>query len=146
MKRVSFLGAGSWGTALAILCANNGHKVTIWSKVQEEIDILNEHREHIYRLPGVKLPDTIEIESDLEKACTDQDIIVFSVASPYVRSTAKEAKAFIDRRSDRDKIVVEVLPLTNYVRSAEEHQHHLERYPEDCSYCHIPDAILNKYR
>ena len=95
MKRVSFLGAGSWGTALAILCANNGHKVTIWSKVQEEIDILNEHREHIYRLPGVKLPDTIEIESDLEKACTDQDIIVFSVASPYVRSTAKEAKAFI---------------------------------------------------
>ena len=53
MKRVSFLGAGSWGTALAILCANNGHKVTIWSKVQEEIDILNEHREHIYRLPGV---------------------------------------------------------------------------------------------
>lgn len=92
MKRVSFLGAGSWGTALAILCANNGHKVTIWSKVQEEIDILNEHREHIYRLPGVKLPDTIEIESDLEKACTDQDIIVFSVASPYVRSTAKEAK------------------------------------------------------
>lgn len=95
MKRVSFLGAGSWGTALAILCANNGHKVTIWSKVQEEIDILNEHREHIYRLPGVKLPNTIEIESDLEKACTDQDIIVFSVASPYVRSTAKEAKAFI---------------------------------------------------
>ena len=58
----------------------------------------------------------------------------------------EEAKAFIDRRVDRDKIVVEVLPLTNYVRSAEEHQHHLERYPEDCSYCHIPDAILNKYR
>ena len=43
-------------------------------------------------------------------------------------------------------IVVEVLPLTNYVRSAEEHQHHLERYPEDCSYCHIPDEVLNKYR
>ena len=49
-------------------------------------------------------------------------------------------------RKDRDKIVVEVLPLTNYVRSAEEHQHHLERYPEDCSYCHIPDEVLNKYR
>lgn len=58
----------------------------------------------------------------------------------------KEAKAFIDRRDDRDKIVVEVLPLTNYVRSAEEHQRHLERYPEDCSYCHIPDEVLNKYR
>lgn len=58
----------------------------------------------------------------------------------------EEARAFIDRREDRDKIVVEVLPLTNYVRSAEEHQHHLERHPEDCSYCHIPDEVLNKYR
>ena len=47
---------------------------------------------------------------------------------------------------ERCTSVVEVLPLTNYVRSAEEHQHHLERYPEDCSYCHIPDEVLNKYR
>ena len=57
-----------------------------------------------------------------------------------------EARAFIEKRKDRNKIVVEVLPLTNYVRSAEEHQHHLERYPEDCSLCHIPDEVLNKYR
>ena len=57
-----------------------------------------------------------------------------------------EAKAFIEHREDRDRIVVEVLPLTNYVRSAEEHQHHLERYPEDCRLCSIPDEILNKYR
>ena len=57
-----------------------------------------------------------------------------------------EAKAFIEHREDRDRIVVEVLPLANYVRSAEEHQHHLERYPEDCGLCSIPDEILNKYR
>lgn len=44
MKHVSFLGAGSWGTALAILCANNGHQVTIWSKVKAETDMLREHR------------------------------------------------------------------------------------------------------
>ena len=50
----------------------------------------------------------------------------------------EEARAFINGREDRDKIMLEVLPLTNYVRSAEEHQHHLERHPEDCSYCHIP--------
>lgn len=58
----------------------------------------------------------------------------------------EEAKDFINQRKDRDKIVVEVLPLTNYIRSAEEHQHHLEKYPEDCSYCHIPDFVLNRYR
>lgn len=95
MKKVSFLGAGSWGTALAILCANNGHKVTLWSKVQAELDMLRENREHIERLPGVKLPDTIVIEDDLERACTGQDIIVCSVASPFVRATAKEAKPYI---------------------------------------------------
>ena len=92
MKHVSFLGAGSWGTALAILCANNGHQVTIWSKVKAETDMLKEHREHLERLPGVKLPDSIVIEEDLEKACTNQDVIVWSVASPFVRSTAQEAK------------------------------------------------------
>ena len=95
MKRVSFLGAGSWGTALAILCAGNGHKVTIWSKIQSEIDMLRENREHVERLPGVKLPDSIMIEEDLEKACTEQDILVWSVASPYVRSTAQLAKPYI---------------------------------------------------
>ncbi len=95
MKKVSFLGAGSWGTALAVLCAGNGHKVTLWSKIQSEIDMLKEHREHIDRLPGVKLPDSVEIEYDLERACTDQDIIVCAVASPFVRSTAQLAKPFI---------------------------------------------------
>ena len=95
MAKISIIGAGSWGTALAILCANNGHQVTIWSKVKAETDMLREHREHLERLPGVKLPDSIVIEEDLEKACTNQDIIVWSVASPFVRSTAQEAKPFI---------------------------------------------------
>lgn len=95
MKKVSFLGAGSWGTALAILCANNGHQVTVWSKIKDELDMLRENREHVDRLPGIKLPDSIVIEDDLEKACTDQDIIVFSVASPFVRTTAHEAKPFM---------------------------------------------------
>jgi peptide-methionine (S)-S-oxide reductase len=56
----------------------------------------------------------------------------------------EEARAFISKRSDYDRIVVEVLPLTNYVRSAEEHQDRLTRCPDD--YCHIPDEILNKYK
>lgn len=95
MKRVSFLGAGSWGTALAVLCAGNGHRVTIWSKIQEEIDMLRQNREHVDRLPGVKLPDQIEIEDDLEKACVGKDILVMAVASPFVRSTAQLIKPYI---------------------------------------------------
>lgn len=54
------------------------------------------------------------------------------------------ATGFINRREDRGKIVVEVLPLTNYVKSAEEHQDRLWRCPDD--YCHIPQELLNKYK
>jgi len=55
-----------------------------------------------------------------------------------------EAKAFLRERNDHDLIVVEVLPLTNYVRSAEEHQDRLAKYPND--YCHIPEELLNRYK
>lgn len=53
-------------------------------------------------------------------------------------------KKFISERADAERIAVEVLPLTRYVKSAEEHQDRLERYPHD--YCHIPLDILNKYK
>lgn len=56
----------------------------------------------------------------------------------------KEAKEYIEKRDNKERIVVEVLPLINYVRSAEEHQDRLEKYPND--YCHIPKALLNKYK
>ena len=54
------------------------------------------------------------------------------------------AKAFIAARPDADQIAVEVLPLTNYVPSADEHQDRLTRFPND--YCHIPLDLLHKYK
>ncbi|WP_121615394.1 peptide-methionine (S)-S-oxide reductase [Virgibacillus halodenitrificans] len=56
----------------------------------------------------------------------------------------KEAEVFLREREDYDRIVVEVLPLANYVKSAEEHQDRLAKCPND--YCHIPEALLNKYK
>lgn len=95
MKRVGLLGAGSWGTALAITLAKNGHDIVLWSALEAEVTLLQTHREHIERLPGTKLPENIVVTSDLEMACKDMDIIVFSVASPYVRSTAKQSASHI---------------------------------------------------
>ena len=57
----------------------------------------------------------------------------------------QEAKDFINQREDCFKIKVEVLPLSNYVKSASEHQDRLEHYPEDHHMCHIPLHLLNKY-
>ena len=93
--KIGFLGAGSWGTALAVTVAKNGHDVMLWSAIEDELNILRTHREHTERLPGVKLPDNVYIEGDLKKACEDKDLIVFSVASPYVRSVAEQAKDYI---------------------------------------------------
>ncbi len=53
------------------------------------------------------------------------------------------AKNYIEKRADCDRIVVEILPLTNYVKSADEHQDRLDRCPDD--YCHIPKELLSKY-
>ncbi|EGA90694.1 methionine sulfoxide reductase A [Planococcus donghaensis MPA1U2] len=56
----------------------------------------------------------------------------------------EEVQTFIRERSDSERIVVEVLPLLNYVKSAEEHQDRLTRCPDD--YCHIPEELLSKYK
>ncbi|MEV8146242.1 peptide-methionine (S)-S-oxide reductase [Specibacter sp. NPDC078709] len=58
-------------------------------------------------------------------------------------SHLEDARAFIAARDDADRIAVEVVPLANYVRSAEEHQHRLARFPEDS--CHLPAELLTKY-
>ena len=55
----------------------------------------------------------------------------------------EDAKNYIAERTDREKIVVEILPLMNYIKSAEEHQDRLDRCPND--YCHIPKELLHKY-
>ncbi|MCE4957381.1 peptide-methionine (S)-S-oxide reductase [Macrococcoides caseolyticum] len=56
----------------------------------------------------------------------------------------EQAEVFINNRTDKDKIMIEVKPLTNYVRSADEHQDYLDRHPDD--YCHIPNDLMRKYK
>lgn len=104
MNKIGILGAGSWGTAISMLLANNGHDVTLWSILEPEVEMLNTHREQVDKLPGAKLPVNITITSDLEATCTNQDLIVFAVASPYVRSTAKLAAKYIKE----NQIVIDV--------------------------------------
>ena len=68
MADYSVIGAGSWGTALARTLARNGHNVTVWSIMEDEIKMLSEKREHELKLPGVKLPESIVFTTDLELA------------------------------------------------------------------------------
>ena len=87
MAKVTILGGGTWGIALAVLLHNNGHEVTVWSAVEKEIQMLRELHEH-KMLPGVKLPEELVYTLDEKQALTDKDIVVMAVASSYTRKTA----------------------------------------------------------
>ncbi|MFQ6865951.1 NAD(P)H-dependent glycerol-3-phosphate dehydrogenase [Blautia sp.] len=94
MAKISVLGAGSWGTALALLLYHNGHEVTLWSALEDEVAMLLEKREHTSKLPGVKLPEEIAITSDLEGSLKTPDVAVLAVPSPFTRSTAERMAPF----------------------------------------------------
>jgi glycerol-3-phosphate dehydrogenase (NAD(P)+) len=96
MKRVGVLGAGSWGTALAVLLANKGIKTVLWARNQEFAKQIRKSRENKSYLPDIELPAALEITSDISKAVTDKEVILFVVPSHGLREVAKQVSMAID--------------------------------------------------
>lgn len=88
MANIGVLGAGTWGTALARMLAVNGHNVTMWSALPQELIELKNTRKH-KNLPGCTLPESISYTPDIHEICQGRDILLFAVPSPYVRTTAR---------------------------------------------------------
>ena len=97
MKNISVLGAGSWGTALALLLQENGHNVTIWTIDEKEANMIANQREQSEKLPGIKIPESISVTTNLEEAVKGRDILVFAVPSVFVRSTAKSVAPYYEK-------------------------------------------------
>lgn len=95
MEKIAVIGAGSWGIALAQLLANNGHDVTVWSIIEDEIKMLEEKHEHVDKLPGVMLNDSISYTTNLKSACEGKEILVLAVPSPFTRSTSASMKNIV---------------------------------------------------
>lgn len=104
MASIGVIGAGSWGTALALLLHNNGHEVTVWSALTDEVELLQTKRENPDKLPGVILPQEMVITADLAEAVNGKNVLVLAVPSPFVRSTAHSMKELVAE----DQIVVNV--------------------------------------
>lgn len=89
MAKIGIMGAGSWGTALALLLHQNGHEVTIWSIDKAEVDMLTTKREHVDKLPGITIPEEIKITNDIAEGIESMNLIVLAVPSVFTRSTAR---------------------------------------------------------
>lgn len=101
---ITVLGAGSYGTALAICIARKGVPLTLWGRSSEDVATMQSSRENTRYLPGIKLPDKITVEADLGKAVRDSDTILLVVPSygfaevlqqiqPHLRPSARIAWA-----------------------------------------------------
>lgn len=85
--KIAVLGAGGWGTTLAILLNENGFNVTLWEFNSEYAKTIAKYRENFYYLPKIKIPQSIDITNDLEYAVHGKDLIVISTPTQFIRKS-----------------------------------------------------------
>ncbi len=104
MANLGVIGAGSWGIALSIVLADNGHDVKVWSLIEDEVRMLSETHEHKDKLPGVIIPDSVSFTTDFNEAISGKEMVVLAVPSVFIRSTAKQMAGFVEK----DQLIVVV--------------------------------------
>ena len=94
-ERIGIIGAGSWGTALAISLAHNGRQVYLWARRSELVQEVQATRKNEVYLKDVSIPDSIQISANLEQVLESSSIVLFAVPSQSVRSVCDEARRYI---------------------------------------------------
>ena len=94
MAEIGVIGAGSWGTALAVVLAHNGHQVTVWSILKEEVEMLTREHEHKDKLPDVRIPETVTFTTDLKTAAEGKEMVVLAVPSPYQKYSTQSGRVY----------------------------------------------------
>lgn len=102
MEKVAIVGAGSWGTALALVLAKKGIDVTLWERDEKIANVLQTERENKRLLPGIKFPKNLNITSKVEGLLEDKKYLIFSVPSQALRSVIER---FADQINE-DLIIV----------------------------------------
>lgn len=95
IKKVSIIGAGSWGTALSILLANKGIEVNLWAYEDEVYHQIAQQRKNSRYLPDITIPSTIRVFNDKKEAIRDTSLTVLAVSSQAVRSVAADIANFV---------------------------------------------------
>lgn len=102
--KVTVLGAGSWGTTLALVLNQNNHLVTCWSFDKNDIEAIKKSKENKKFLPGITIPDSINFSNDLQASINSAEVIIVAIPSHAVRSVVQS----IDLSAKKDLIWVNV--------------------------------------
>ena len=92
INKITILGDGGWGTTLAILLARKGYRITLWGAFKDNIAEVNKTRINQKFLPGIRLPSSIILTSDLVLALKAADLIVLAIPSQFIRQLLKRLK------------------------------------------------------
>lgn len=103
MKNIAIIGSGSWGVALGMHLASNGHKVKIWSFSEEEAKLINEEKKCKF-LPYVTIPENVECKTNYEEVIKGADMILHVTPSKFTRNIVREYKQYVD--CEKQPIVV----------------------------------------
>lgn len=95
---ITILGSGGFGLALAIMADNAGHKVTVWSAFNDEIETIRRTGELKAKLPGVLVNKTIELTTDIS-CVKGKDIVILGIPSPFLRSVCEKAAPFMEKNT-----------------------------------------------
>lgn len=94
MKKISIVGSGSWGVALGIYLAGQGHEVKIWSFSEEERDLINNEKKCKF-LPKAVIPDGVYCSTDMKKVLEGTELILHVTPSKFTRNVIQQYKPFI---------------------------------------------------
>lgn len=104
MSKVTFLGGGSFGTALAILLGNKGNQVSIWDRDLNVVNDINKNRKNDKYIEGLNIPLNVTAYINIEEALRDSEYVILAVPSHVIRSLSKTIKDKIDK----DAIVINI--------------------------------------
>ena len=98
MKKISVIGAGSWGTTLAILLGEKGFDVKLWARREELANEIESKRENLQYLPGIKIPDKLIVDHSLKNVINSSEIIITVIPSEFLRKTIKEINPYFSNQ------------------------------------------------
>lgn len=120
VRKIAVLGDGAMGTACALLAHLRGiPQVSLWSALAENGAILQQHRENILLLPGVRIPEPIVLTMDAEVALAESELILIAIPTVYLRSTLVRMSALLQKVTTPMVSVAKGLEMGTFLRPTE---------------------------